>query len=212
MKPLSNLWIKICGITRQQDALAAAELGASALGLNFYKPSPRCVDMGRAEEILEGLPESVRVVALFVDPEPGDVVDVVSSGLVDLLQFHGNESAQYCESFGLPYMKAIRVGSESDLSGQIANYRSAEFILLDSFDEKVPGGTGKSFDWGRIETIVRSESLKLVLAGGLNPDNIRKAIARVAPFGVDVSSGVESSPGIKNPQKLKSFIEGARSV
>ncbi|MDA1370100.1 MAG: phosphoribosylanthranilate isomerase [Proteobacteria bacterium] len=212
MKPLSNLWIKICGITRQQDALAAAELGASALGLNFYKLSPRCVDMGRAEEILEGLPESVRVVALFVDPEPEDVVAVVSSGLVDLLQFHGNESAQYCESFDLPYMKAIRVGSELDLSRQIADFRSAEFILLDSFDEKVPGGTGKSFDWNRIETIVRSESLKLVLAGGLNPENIRQAIARVAPFGVDVSSGVELSPGIKDPQKLKSFIEGARSV
>ena len=212
MNLLSNLWIKICGITRQQDALAAAELGASAVGLVFYRLSPRRVEVGQVGKILEGLPEPVRVVALFVDPEPADVTAVVNLGSVDLLQFHGYESADFCESFGLPYMKAIRVGSESDLSAQIADYKSAEFVLLDSFDEKVPGGTGKSFDWDRIATIVRSESLKLILAGGLNPENIRQAIAKVKPFGVDVSSGVESSPGMKDPGKLKLFIEGARSV
>lgn len=205
-------WIKVCGITRAEDAFAASEAGADAIGLVFYPPSPRAVLVDDLSDIVSGVSASVAVVALFVDPTREEVNKVVDSGYIDLLQFHGSESETFCCSFDLPYMKAIRVGPDVDLQTAIAAYPSAELVLLDSFDTAAPGGTGKVFDWERVSVISDSSLSKLVLAGGLNPDNIATAIAHVQPWGVDVSSGVESSPGIKDRALINKFIEGVRSV
>ena len=213
---LKDTWIKICGITRHHDALAAAELGADAIGLNFYPRSPRAISLDSMPAILTDLPAQVKVVALFVNPAAQQVQAVIDTGLVDILQFHGEEQADYCVSFGLPYMKALRVdkrqAGERSLNPWIAEFESAELILLDSFDPAARGGTGKVFDWDLAQHVTPQIRAKLVLAGGLNPDNIQRAVSQVRPFGVDVSSGVEASPGQKDVQKMKMFIEGVRSV
>lgn len=208
---MSNTWIKICGITRRSDALAAQELGADAIGLVFYAPSPRCVSVAQIEAIVGSLPQPITVVALFVNPQEQQVREVIDSGLINILQFHGDESPEYCHSFGLPVMKAFRVGGEQDLNTSIARYPESELILLDAYDKQAPGGTGKVFDWQLAMQAAQDSSIKLVLAGGLTPDNIHEAVQRVQPFGVDVSSGVESSPGIKEFNLVKKFIEGVRS-
>lgn len=157
------------------------------------------------------LPGKLSVVALFVNPEVQQVQAVIDSGLVNILQFHGDESPEYCQSFGLPVMKAFRVGAQQDLNASIARYSESELILLDAFDNKAPGGTGKVFDWQLAMQAAQDTSIKLVLAGGLTPDNVQEAVQRVQPFGVDVSSGVESSPGEKDYNLVKKFIEGVRS-
>jgi len=208
---LQKLWIKICGITRQQDALSAAEMGADAIGLVFYAASPRAVELQDIASIVQGLPGETTVVALFVDADEAAVQAIVQTGLVNCLQFHGNETASYCQSFALPYMKAIRVGERQDLGAQIRQFASADYILLDSFDPTTAGGSGKVFDWAEAASLANRGDVKLVLAGGLNPENIQTAIATVQPFGVDVSSGVEASKGIKDLAKMKAFIEGARA-
>jgi phosphoribosylanthranilate isomerase len=209
---LPNIWIKICGITRKQDAQAAAELGASAIGLVMYPPSPRAVNVDDMAAILQDVPRQLKRVALFVNPQVQAVKEVIASGLVDYLQFHGNESPAFCDSFEFPYLKAFRVGVDNDLDAEVKTYSSAEFILLDAFDKEAPGGTGKVFDWSKAQSLLRNNAVQLVLAGGLNPDNVSRAIKQVRPFGVDVSTGVESGPGIKDFEKMKAFIEGARSV
>ena len=208
---MQNIWIKICGITRQQDALSAAELGADAIGVVLYAASSRAVGIDQLADIVRGIPATTRVVALFVDASRDEVEAVVDTGLIDLLQFHGSETAEFCESFSIPYMKAFAVRPDHHLGGLIAGYQSAEFILLDSYDPASPGGTGKVFDWALARSLASDLDVKLVLAGGLNPDNIKSAIAAVRPFGVDVSSGVEASKGIKDLTKMKLFIEGARA-
>ena len=205
-------WIKVCGITRAEDAVAASDLGADAIGLVFYSPSSRAIVIDDVAEIVAGVSANVSVVALFVDPTKEEVTKVVDSGYVDLLQFHGAESEEFCCSFDIPYMKAFRVGLDADLQEAITAYPSAELILLDSYNKTAPGGTGDVFDWDRTASISDSSLSKLVLAGGLNPDNIAAAIAKVKPYGVDVSSGVESSPGIKDHALINKFIEGVRSV
>lgn len=208
---MQNIWIKICGITRQIDALSAAELGANAIGLVLYEPSSRAVRVEQLADIVRGIPSATRVVALFVDPSRAEVEAAVATGLIDLLQFHGNETREFCESFSMAYMKAFAVRPGHDLAGLIASYQSAEYILLDSYDPNSPGGTGKAFDWELARTLAKELDVKLVLAGGLSPDNIKSAIEAVQPFGVDVSSGVEQSKGIKDLTKMKLFIEGARA-
>jgi phosphoribosylanthranilate isomerase len=205
-------WIKVCGITRAEDAIAASDLGADAVGLVFYPPSPRTIVIEAMADIVSGVSASVSVVALFVNPTAKEVNKVVDSGHIDLLQFHGSESEEFCCSFDIPYMKAFRVGLDADLQQAIAAYSSAELILLDSYDKTAPGGTGHMFDWSRAAAISDTSLSKLVLAGGLNPDNIVDAIAQVQPYGVDVSSGVESSPGVKDRALINKFIEGVRSV
>lgn len=207
---MSNTWIKICGITRHSDALAAQRSGADAIGLVFYEPSPRAIKASQIAAIVEGL-DSVEVVALFVDPTVEEVRRVISSGAIDILQFHGNESPEFCQSFGLRAMKAFRVGAQEDLKSTIARYADCEFILLDAYDKKAPGGTGKVFDWELAVEAAHSDGVRLVLAGGLNPRNVAEAIVKVKPFGVDVSSGVEASPGLKDCSLVKEFIEGVRS-
>lgn len=205
--------------------MAAVELGASAIGMVFFARSPRAMTLDAAYPILRELNRKIRVVALFVDPVAAEVRQVSGSGLFDMLQFHGDEPAAFCESFDLPYMKAIKVGQEQQenepiavstrtkselLLDKIRDYAGAEMILLDSFDKKVPGGTGKTFDWAVAAAVRRQCGVKLVLAGGLDPANVETAVAQVQPYGVDVSSGVEARHGIKDLQKMQRFVAGAR--
>lgn len=205
--------------------MAAVELGASAIGMVFFARSPRAMTLDAAYPILRELNGKIRVVALFVDPVAAEVRQVSGSGLFDMLQFHGDEPAAFCESFDLPYMKAIKVGQEQQenepiavstrakselLLDKIRDYAGAEMILLDSFDKKVPGGTGKTFDWAVAAAVRRQCGVKLVLAGGLDPANVETAVAQVQPYGVDVSSGVEARHGIKDLQKMQRFVAGAR--
>jgi len=161
--------------------------------------------------LVEGLSERVVVVALFVNPTPELVREVLGTGVVDLLQFHGNESAEFCEQFEAPYMKVIAVKADSDLKSEFAKYESAQYMLLDSFDPIMLGGTGKTFDWGRVAELTQQQRSRLVLAGGLGPANVRTAIEIVQPFGVDVSSGIEASKGIKDLNKMQLFIQGVRA-
>ncbi len=191
--------------------MAAAELGADAIGVNFYPQSPRAISVADLVDLVEGLPERVAVVALFVNPTSELVRQVLETGVVDLLQFHGDESAEFCEQFETPYMKAVAVKADSDLKFELAKYETAQYILLDSFDPIMLGGTGKTFDWGRVVELTEQQRARLVLAGGLTPANVNEAIEIVHPFGVDVSSGVEASKGIKDPKKMHLFIEGVRA-
>ena len=209
---MSKLWIKICGITLNSDAIAAADYGADAIGLVFYPQSPRAVKKKSIAEITTGLPSWVDVVALFVDPSEEEVRQVLATNTINLLQFHGQESETFCKSFDVPYIKAIRVKSFDAISNIINAYASAEMVLLDSYNKKAPGGTGSKFDWKIGESVTEKSANKIVVAGGLNPNNVQKAIKKIKPYGVDVSSGVEQSHGVKKLSKMKAFIEGARSV
>lgn len=195
--------VKICGITRRQDAEFAVEMGVDALGLVFYPPSPRAISIAQAKEIVSGLPPFVSIVALFVDAEPEQVYACIKDLPMVLLQFHGNESAKYCEQFGRPYLKAIRVQVDTDLVRIASEYHSAAGILLDSYQPGVPGGTGKVFDW----SLIKSINKPLILAGGLNVANVARAIEQVQPYAVDVSGGVEQAKGIKDKQKITAFMQ-----
>ena len=199
--------VKICGITRVEDALAAAAAGADAIGLVFYAKSPRAVDVEQARAILAALPPFVTSVGLFVDAERSELERILASVPLDLLQFHGDESVQQCEAFGRPYIKALRVKAGDDIAAQVARYPSAQGILLDAYVEGVPGGTGEAFDWSLIPQAL---SKPLILAGGLRPDNVAEAVSRVRPYAVDVSGGVEASKGVKDVEKVGAFIRAAR--
>jgi phosphoribosylanthranilate isomerase len=201
--------VKICGITRVEDGLAAARAGAHAIGLVFHPPSPRYVGAARAREVVERLPPFVTAVGLFVDPQPEDVCRVLGEVPLNLLQFHGDEAPEFCARFGLPYLKACRVAPVTDLLQYAALYRSAKALLLDGFDDGAHGGTGRSFDWGLIP---RDLPLPVVLAGGLTPANVGEAIRAVRPWAVDVSSGVEQDKGIKDAAKIAAFMRGVRDA
>jgi len=201
--------VKICGITREQDAEAAVQFGADAIGFVFYEPSPRCVAVERAAAIARRLPPFVTTVALFVDAEPEVIAGVVDSVGVDLLQFHGQETADYCAQHRRPWIRAVRVRPETDLLAAQTEFASGRGLLLDAYRAGVPGGTGETFDWGRIP---REFAPRIVLAGGLDAQNVGDAVRRVQPFAVDVSGGVEAEKGIKDPQKIKAFIEEVRSA
>ena len=209
---MADIWIKICGITRAEDARAAVDLGADAIGLVCFPPSARHVPRPRFGEVLERIRDEVEVYALFVNPEPAEVRATVSTGLFSGLQFHGDEPAGFCESFGLPYMKALRVRGDSDLRRQIGGFGSARRILLDAFDESSYGGTGKSFRWEIAADLVAAGAGNVVVAGGLHDGNVAAAIHQVRPSGVDVSSGVEAEPGVKDLSKLRAFMREARSA
>jgi phosphoribosylanthranilate isomerase len=204
---LTAVRVKICGITRVEDALAAAAAGADAIGLVFYAKSPRAVDIEQAREILAVLPPFVTSVGLFVDAERSELERILASVPLDLLQFHGDESVQQCEAFGRPYIKALRVKAGDDIAAQVARYPSAQGILLDAYVEGVPGGTGEAFDWSLIPQTL---SKPLILAGGLRLDNVAEAVSRVRPYAVDVSGGVEASKGVKDVEKVDAFIRAAR--
>ena len=206
---MSGVRIKICGITNSNDAVAVADAGADALGLVFYKASPRAVDITQAREIALITGAFMTVTGLFVNATAEFVNSVLARVPLQLLQFHGDESASYCESFQRPYLKAIRMKPELDVMAEIANYQSASGILLDTYRPGVPGGTGETFDWDRVPQHLGS---KLVLAGGLTPENVTAAIQKTGVYGVDVSGGVESAPGKKDHNQIKSFITNARSA
>ena len=195
--------IKFCGITRPEDAQAAQRLGVDALGLNFCTASPRYISARQAAEIAAYVAPLVSLVGVFVNPQAEEVEAVLSHVPLDVLQFHGDESAVFCASFQRPWIKAVRVESRDSLQEQLDQYRSARGLLLDSHVEGVQGGTGQAFDW---EEVVHIE-LPFLLAGGLHPENVAQAIGRVGPFGVDVSSGIELSPGIKDAAKMRAFID-----
>lgn len=197
--------VKICGITRLEDLQAAARAGADAIGLVFYPPSPRAVDVASARVLVAAAPPFVTTVGLFVDMAPDEVRSIVAATGIDLVQFHGNETPEQCRAVGRPYIKAVRMAPEVDLEQLAATYHDARGLLLDSYDRDRPGGTGETFDWARIPTGL---SLPVVLAGGLRPDNVAQAVAEVAPWAVDVSSGVEQAKGIKDPDKIVAFIRG----
>jgi len=196
--------VKICGITRAQDALAAAASGADAIGLVFYERSPRCVGIEQAAKLANALPPFITTVGLFVNAEPAYVHEVLACVPLDVLQFHGDETPGYCEQFGKPYLKAIRVKAEVDLLQCASAFHSARGLLLDAFVEGIPGGTGASFDWGLIPGEL---GLPVVLSGGLDAGNVASAIRQVRPYAVDVSSGVESSKGIKDAAKIARFMQ-----
>ncbi|MBS1156586.1 MAG: N-(5-phosphoribosyl)anthranilate isomerase [Proteobacteria bacterium] len=199
--------IKICGLRDPETALAAARLGADAIGLVFYAPSPRAVNIETARRIAQCLPPFVTTVGLFVDADPAYVCKVLASVPLDILQFHGEESPEYCRQFSRPYLKAVRVKPALDLLEYAARYADARGILVDTYVPQAPGGTGETFDWSLLP---QHFPLPLVLSGGLHPGNVSEAIRRVRPWAVDVSSGVESSKGIKDVAKIAAFNEAVR--
>ena len=198
--------VKICGITRNADALLAVELGADALGLIFHPASPRAVKPEQIPALLANISGLVSVVALFVDPAVQEVETVLASGRIHCLQFQGQESPEFCQRFQHPVLKGIAVQDRESLQQQVARYRNVADILLDTYHPQKPGGTGKTFDWTLAQEAVNGGRLAVTLAGGLNAGNVAAAIATVRPFAVDVCSGVEASPGIKSAEKLRSFF------
>ncbi|MFT2112284.1 phosphoribosylanthranilate isomerase [Marinomonas sp. 2405UD68-3] len=199
--------VKICGITNLDDALTAASLGADALGFVFYKKSPRYIDPIKANEIVANLPPFVTPVALFVDALDQDVESLIEGNSRWIIQFHGNELEKDCLKFGRPYIKALRVKNEDYLLSQLTEYPSASALLLDAYKEGVPGGTGETFNW---DVIPKDMKMPLILAGGLSPSNITKALTIEGIYAVDVSGGVEQSKGIKDSIKLEEFILGVK--
>lgn len=201
--------VKICGITRVEDALSVAHNGADAIGLVFYDHSPRHVSIARAEQVVAALPPFITVVGLFVNPEPEYVREVLEFVPLDLLQFHGDETPTFCLQFDRPYLKAIRVKAGVDLLQCAAQFATAKGLLLDAYVEGVPGGTGASFDWALIP---ENFPLPVILSGGLNAENVAAAIEQVQPYAVDVSSGVEASKGIKDAAKIARFMQEVKRI
>ncbi|MCB1866870.1 MAG: phosphoribosylanthranilate isomerase [Chromatiales bacterium] len=201
--------VKICGITRPVDAEAAVEAGADAIGLVFHPSSPRNVDADTAARIARAVPAFVTVVGLVVDAEERRIRSLLDATGVELLQFHGDESAEACRPYGRRYLKAIRMRPGVDLAAAARAYHDAAALLLDAYVPGVPGGTGSVFDWSRARL---DPGPPVVLAGGLTPENVADAIRIVRPWAVDVSGGVESAPGIKDAEKIRRFIAGVRDA
>lgn len=195
---------KICGITQVEDAIAAVSNGADALGFVFYRHSSRYIEAGEAAKIAQQLAPFVCKVALFVNPTSDEVDTVLSTVPIDIIQFHGDEEEAFCRSFNTPYIKAIRMQQQTDISYCAKTYNSAAALLLDAFDQAQYGGTGETFDWALLPNKC---SLPLILAGGLGPNNVYQAIQNTQPYAVDVSSGVEKSKGVKDHQLIKQFMQ-----
>ncbi len=213
--------VKICGITRIEDGIAAAEAGADAIGLVFWPGSPRCIDLGQARSIAAALPAFLTVVGLFVDPRPEIVQAALVAVPLDVLQFHGEEAPSLCASFGRPYIKAIPVRPGIDLLQYAAQYPAARGLLFDAFQPGgMPGGTGTTFDWARLpQALTDPMSRRVILSGGLTPQNVAAAIRSLRPWAVDVSSGVEATDadgaprrGIKSATKIVAFIREVRDA
>jgi phosphoribosylanthranilate isomerase len=205
---VSKVRIKICGLTRNLDVQIAVAEGADALGFVLYAPSPRAVTAEQAASLIEYAPAFVTTVALFVNESRDEINRALEVCPFDLLQFHGDESPEFCRQFNRPYMKAIRVRSADDIHRAVQQYPDAKALLLDAYVENLPGGTGQAFDWRLIPKL----SIPWVLAGGLNANNVADAVNQVQPFAVDISGGVEASKGIKDAQKIKDFISEVRNV
>lgn len=201
--------VKICGITRVGDGEAASAAGADAVGLVFYPPSPRAVDVETAVAIRRALPPFVTVVGLFVNAAAEKVTEAARRVPLDLLQFHGDEPPAACAEFGLPFLKAVRVDEKVDLEAEARRYREASALILDTPDGRLWGGSGRTFDWSLVPEAIGKP---VVLAGGLTPENVAEAVARLRPYAVDVSGGVESAPGIKDAGKIVKFIREVDGV
>ncbi len=199
--------VKVCGITRREDAEAAVQCGADAIGFVFWPHSARYIDADSARRIVEVIPPFVCTVGVYVDPDAVWVEQTARAAKLNLLQFHGDESPEFCNQFSQPYIKAIRVKPDTDLLQYAARYRTAKGLLLDTYAANMPGGTGHVFDW---QLIPQQLPLPLILSGGLNPDNVTDAIKQTKPWAVDVSSGVEASKGIKDKKKIIAFMQGVK--
>jgi phosphoribosylanthranilate isomerase len=200
------MFIKICGITRIEDALAALEAGATALGFVCWTKSPRCIDPARAAAIVAALPPGIDRIGVFVDESAPRIRELVAQIGLTGVQLHGHEPASYAAEIESPVLRALRVDEVEDVA---ADWPSAT-LLLDAIDPAMRGGTGERIDWGAAARVARTR--RVVLAGGLTPDNVSEAIAAVRPSGVDVSSGVERSPGVKDTDKMIRFVRNARAA
>ena len=205
MTPLPRIRVKICGITRPEDGVMTARLGADAIGLVFYPPSPRFVSPEQARRIILALPPLITTVGLFVNAEPAAVRAVLSVAPLTLLQFHGDEEPDYCAAFGWPYLKAVPMGAGADVYDYEQRFATAAGLLLDSHGGAQTGGSGHGFDWARIPA---ERHKPLILAGGLHPGNVAAAIRQVRPDAVDVSSGVEAAKGVKDGALIRAFLQG----
>jgi len=201
--------VKICGLTRHEDVLAAVKAGADAIGLVFYEPSPRSVSPEAAAELCRAVPAFVSVTGLFVNPEREEVERVLAQVPLDLLQFHGDETPEFCESFGRRWIKAIRVREAGQIEAAFNTFRNASGLLVDAWDPDRYGGTGQSFNWSLIPA---HRPMPLILAGGLSSANVARAIEEVRPWAVDVSGGVEQAKGKKDATKLSEFFREVRRV
>lgn len=201
--------VKICGITRVQDALEAVRCGADAIGLVFYAASPRCVTILQAQQVVAAIPPLVSVVALFVNATQAEIENVTSQVRIDIVQFHGDETAAECERIKLPYFKAIRVNPDTNLLKCEAEFNGAKGLLLDTYSESAYGGTGHAFDW---DLIPKNMSKPVILAGGLMAENVGLAIQKVKPYAVDISGGVEISKGVKDSDKIATFMLAVQSA
>ncbi len=206
---MSAVRSKICGITRIEDALAAAEAGADAIGLVFYPKSPRAVTVLQARAIIAALPPFITTVGLFVNASRCELNETLDAVALDMLQFHGDETPEECDGYHRPYVKALRVKAGDDIAGVCRTYRNARGVLLDTYVEGVPGGTGETFDWALIPDDLDKP---VILAGGLTSANVAQAIAQVRPYAVDVSGGVEKSKGIKDRDKILAFMSAVHGT
>jgi len=206
---MSNVRSKICGITRIEDALAAAEAGADAIGFVFYAKSPRAVDVRQARAIIAELPPFVTTVGLFVNASRCELNEILEVVPLDLLQFHGDETPADCEGYQRAWIKALRVRPGDDLEAACQLYSGARGILLDTYVAGVPGGTGEAFDWSLVPARL---SKPIILAGGLSAANVGQAIAQVRPYAVDVSGGVEQAKGIKSAAKIEAFMQAVKQA
>ncbi len=201
--------VKICGITRVEDAVSAVNSGVDAIGLVFYAQSQRFVSVGQAQKIVAAIPPFVSVVGLFVNALEAEIETVLSKVRLDILQFHGDETVTECEQINLPYYKAIRVKADTNLLQYAVEFSSAKALLLDAHTESEFGGTGLTFDWNLIP---KSLTKPIILAGGLTVENVEKAIQEVKPYAVDVSGGVEITKGIKDAAKIAAFMQGVSNA
>lgn len=204
-----STWVKICGITNKEDALHAVESGADLIGFIFWNKSKRYVPEGEVKSIVDSLGGTVKTVGVFVDEDLEELNKLVIGTGIDYVQLHGSESIEYVRGVEAEVIKAVRVKGKSDIEKALEFKDVADYILLDTFVEGEQGGTGKTFDWSLVSRL--SDEVPVILSGGLNVDNIRDAIEVVKPFGVDVSSGVEKTPGVKDSEKVTNFIHAVRS-
>jgi phosphoribosylanthranilate isomerase len=206
---MSAVRSKICGITRIEDALAAVEAGADAIGLVFYPKSPRAVTIEQAQAIIAALPPFISTVGLFVNADRAGLKALLDRVPLDLIQFHGDETPEQCEGYQRPFIKALRVQAGDDIAANCDLYAKASGILLDTYVAGTPGGTGETFDWALIP---KHLSKPIILAGGLTSANVSQAIAQVQPYAVDVSGGVEEGRGIKDHQKIRAFMSAVHGA
>jgi phosphoribosylanthranilate isomerase len=199
--------VKICGITRVEDAVSAVNAGADAIGLVFYAPSPRCVSVEQAQKIVSVIPPFVSVVGLFVNAPKVEIEAILSKVRLDILQFHGDETSEQCAQIKMPYYKAIRVKADTNLVQYAVEFNGAKALLLDAHSDVAFGGTGQTFDWNLIP---KNITKPIILAGGLTAENVKNAIQQVKPYAVDVSGGVELTKGIKDVAKIAAFMQAVK--